>query len=63
MKPCRRFTALRSEYEREINFMIAHSQRHAGKPSAKSSAKQAASAKTRMAKALSGHVERCLECS
>ncbi|MFD8589855.1 hypothetical protein ACFV1B_09970 [Streptomyces sp. NPDC059637] len=62
MKTCPRFANLREEYEREIGYLNAHSERHAGKPSAKASAKHAASAKARMARALSGHVGRCLEC-
>ncbi|MBN3932984.1 hypothetical protein IQ279_25820 [Streptomyces verrucosisporus] len=62
MKTCRRFAAIREEYEREIAFLNAHSKRHAGKPSAKSSAKHAASAKARMARVLTGHVGRCPEC-
>ncbi|MET8217531.1 hypothetical protein [Streptomyces hirsutus] len=62
MKTCPRFAALREEYEREIGFLSAHSERHAGKPSAKSSAKYAASTKARMARALSGHIGRCPEC-
>ena len=62
MKTCRRFATIRKEYEREITFLNAHSERHAGKPSAKSSAKHAASTKARMARALTGHVERCPEC-
>ncbi|MFD0224404.1 hypothetical protein ACWGPD_15295 [Streptomyces hirsutus] len=62
MKTCPRFTALRKEYEREIGFLNAHSERHAGRPAAKSSAKYAATTKARMAQALSGHVGRCPEC-
>ncbi|GGT22074.1 hypothetical protein ACK389_10705 [Streptomyces antibioticus] len=62
MKTCHRFDVIRKGYEREIGFLSAHSQRYAGRPSAKSSAQHAISAKTRMARALSGHVERCLEC-
>ncbi|MFP8903880.1 hypothetical protein [Streptomyces atacamensis] len=62
MKTCRRFTTIRKEYEREITFLSSHSERHAGKPSAKSSAKHAASTKARMARALTGHVGRCPEC-
>ena len=62
MKTCPQFATLRQEYEREIGYLTAHSQRHAGKPSAKSSAKQALSTKARMAQALNGHVRRCLQC-
>ncbi|WSQ12947.1 hypothetical protein OG604_37185 [Streptomyces sp. NBC_01231] len=62
MKTCRRFTTIRQEFEREIGFMDAHSERHAGRPAAKASAKHALSAKQQMAKALSGHVGRCPEC-
>ncbi|MCX5395594.1 hypothetical protein [Streptomyces sp. NBC_00102] len=62
MKTCNRFNTVRAEYEREIKFMIAHSERHAGRPAAKSSAKQAASTKQRMARALSSHVGHCPEC-
>ncbi|MGW4345263.1 hypothetical protein ACWEL8_09320 [Streptomyces sp. NPDC004690] len=62
MKTCQRFTALRSEYEREIGYLSAHSERHVGKPSAKASATYAASARARMARALTTHVGRCPEC-
>ncbi|MFE6977038.1 hypothetical protein [Streptomyces sp. NPDC057682] len=62
MKTCRRFNTVRAQYEREIEFMLAHSERYAGRPAAKASAKQAASAKQRMARALSSHVGRCPEC-
>jgi hypothetical protein len=62
MKTCHRFDTVRGEYEREIGFLLAHSKRHEGRPSAKSSAKQAASTKQRMARALSSHVGRCAEC-
>lgn len=62
MKTCHQFDTVRAEYEREIGFLIAHSQRHEGRPSAKSSATQAASTKKRMARALSSHVGRCPEC-
>ncbi|MFD6437231.1 hypothetical protein [Streptomyces venezuelae] len=62
MKTCHKFNTVRGEYEREIGYMVAHSQRHEGRSAAKSSAKQAASAKQRMARALSTHVGRCPEC-
>ncbi|GGS93240.1 hypothetical protein [Streptomyces chromofuscus] len=62
MKTCRRFATIRQEFEREIGFLSAHSERHAGRPAAKSSAKHALSAKQQMAKALSRHVGRCPEC-
>ncbi|MEU6964332.1 hypothetical protein [Streptomyces chrestomyceticus] len=62
MKTCPRFATLHEEYEREISFLAAHSARHAGRPAAKTSAKHAASTKTRMARALSSHVGRCPEC-
>ncbi|OKI09378.1 hypothetical protein A6A06_01310 [Streptomyces sp. CB02923] len=62
MKTCPRFATLRAEYEREIGFLTAHSERHAGRPAARSSAKHAASTKTRMARALSSHVGRCPVC-
>ncbi|MFD8814695.1 hypothetical protein ACFV23_25200 [Streptomyces sp. NPDC059627] len=62
MKTCHQFDTVRAEYVREIDFMLAHSQRHEGRPAAKSSAKTATSTKHRMARALSRHVERCLEC-
>ncbi len=51
MKTCHRFDVIRKGYEREIGFLSAHSQRYAGRPSAKSSAQHAISAKTRMARA------------
>ncbi|AJE87466.1 hypothetical protein SLNWT_7090 [Streptomyces albus] len=62
MKTCHQFDTVRGEFEREIGFMLAHSQRHAGSLSAKSSARQAISAKQRMARALNSHVGRCPEC-
>ncbi|MFE9684510.1 hypothetical protein [Streptomyces sp. NPDC006285] len=62
MKTCHRFNTVRAEYEREIGFMLAHSDRHKGKPAARLSAKQAVSTKQRMAQVLSSHVGRCLEC-
>ncbi|GAA2442856.1 hypothetical protein GCM10010433_50090 [Streptomyces pulveraceus] len=62
MKTCRRFKTVRAEYEREIGYMLAHSERHEGKPAAKSSAKQATSTKAQMARALTSHVSRCPEC-
>ncbi|OIJ91670.1 hypothetical protein [Streptomyces colonosanans] len=62
MKTCHQFNTIRAEYEREIGFMVAHSNRHDGSPAAKSSAKQAASTKQRMARALNSHVGHCTEC-
>ncbi|MBB0247257.1 MULTISPECIES: hypothetical protein [Streptomyces] len=62
MRTCPRFASLREEYEREIGYLSAHARQHAGKPSAKSSAKHAASTRARMARALNGHLERCPEC-
>ncbi|MFD5133996.1 hypothetical protein [Streptomyces olindensis] len=62
MKTCQQFATLRNQYEREIGYLSAHSERHAGRPSAKSSATTAASTKARMARALNGHVRRCPEC-
>ncbi|MFD3580948.1 hypothetical protein [Streptomyces sp. NPDC058683] len=62
MKTCHQFDTVRAEYEREIGFLVAHSQRHEGRPAAKSSAKTAASTKQRMARTLSSHVSRCPEC-
>ncbi|MFH9090895.1 hypothetical protein [Streptomyces sp. NPDC017673] len=62
MRTCPQFAALREEYEREIGYLSAHSERHAGRPSAKASATYAASTKARMARALSGHIGRCPVC-
>ncbi|MGX4693775.1 hypothetical protein [Streptomyces sp. JNUCC 63] len=62
MKTCRRFARIRRDFEREIGFLSAHSERHAGRPAAKTSAKRALSAKQQMAKALSRHVGHCPEC-
>ncbi|MFD8847656.1 hypothetical protein [Streptomyces sp. NPDC059604] len=62
MKTCRQLSNIRAEYEREIGFMLAHAKRHEGRPAAKSSAQHAESTKQRMARALTGHVERCPEC-
>ncbi|MFK4688240.1 hypothetical protein [Streptomyces pristinaespiralis] len=62
MKTCRRFETIREEYKREIGFLSAHSERHAGRPAAKSSARHAISVKQQMARVLSRHVGRCPEC-
>ncbi|MFJ6433306.1 hypothetical protein [Streptomyces sp. NPDC091416] len=62
MNTCRKFDTVRGEYEREIGYMLAHSKRYEGRPAAKSSAKQAASTKQRMARALNSHIGRCPEC-
>ncbi|MCX4531006.1 hypothetical protein [Streptomyces sp. NBC_01669] len=62
MKTCHQFKTVRGEYEREIGYMLAHSKRYEGRPAAKTSANQAASAKQRMARALNSHVGRCPEC-
>ncbi|AKH86897.1 hypothetical protein AA958_19210 [Streptomyces sp. CNQ-509] len=62
MKTCADFAALQAVYEREIGYLTAHSVRHQGRPAARCSATQAASTKARMARALSGHLARCLEC-
>ncbi|MFD7013963.1 hypothetical protein [Streptomyces sp. NPDC059928] len=62
MKTCQQFKTVREEYEREVGYLLAHSERHVGRPAAKSSAKQAASTKARMARALNSHVMRCPEC-
>ncbi|MGW2046258.1 hypothetical protein ACWCPF_13890 [Streptomyces sp. NPDC001858] len=62
MKTCQQFASLRHEYEREIGYLHAHSELHAGTAAARSSATQAKSTKARMARALSGHVGRCPEC-
>ncbi|MCX2969422.1 MULTISPECIES: hypothetical protein [Streptomyces] len=62
MKTCQQFDTVRTQYEREIGSMLAHSKRYEGSPAAKSSAKQAASAKQRTARALSGHDGRCPAC-
>jgi hypothetical protein len=62
VKTCHQFDTVRAEYEREIGFLLAHSERHEGSPAAKSSAKRAVSTKQRMARALSSHVGRCPEC-
>lgn len=62
MKTCRHFKRLRLDYEREIGYRTAHSQRYAGTPAAKASAIAAKSTAALMARALSGHVSRCIEC-
>ncbi|XVV38422.1 hypothetical protein ACQPXT_34835 [Streptomyces sp. CA-100214] len=62
MKACHQFKSVRAEYEREIGFMLAHSERHAGRPAAKSSSKQAASAEQRLARALNSRVGRSPGC-
>ncbi|MFD6989360.1 hypothetical protein [Streptomyces sp. NPDC059943] len=62
MKTCHQFAVVRKDYERDIGYLTAHSERHVGRPSAKSSAKNAIAAKQRMARALSRHLSRCPEC-
>ncbi|MFC5218855.1 hypothetical protein [Streptomyces coerulescens] len=62
MKTCHQFDTVHAEYTREIGFLLAHSKRHKGRSAAKASAKQAASTKQRMARALNSHVGRCPEC-
>ncbi|MEV5506621.1 hypothetical protein [Streptomyces orinoci] len=62
MKTCRQFAITRNGYEREIQILSSHSERHADKPSGKASAKRAITTREQMARALSSHVGRCPEC-
>jgi hypothetical protein len=62
VKTCPRFADLRADFEREVHFLTAHAERHAGRTAAKVSTRHAASARARMARALSTHLERCPLC-
>ncbi|MDF3142130.1 MULTISPECIES: hypothetical protein [unclassified Streptomyces] len=62
MKTCERFERIKGGYEQDIAFLRNHSQLHEGTPAAKTSATNAVAVKSRMAKALGQHFERCPEC-
>ncbi|WP_435210342.1 hypothetical protein [Streptomyces sp. bgisy034] len=62
MKTCERFQRLKSGYEQDIAFLRNHSQRSTGTTAAKTSATNALAMKSRMAKALGRHFERCPIC-
>ncbi|AZP17849.1 hypothetical protein EJC51_18130 [Streptomyces aquilus] len=62
MKACRRFAAIRAEFERDVSFLRGHAERHQGSAPAKTSAKNAVSVKRNMARALNTHLDRCREC-
>ncbi|MYU02095.1 MULTISPECIES: hypothetical protein [unclassified Streptomyces] len=62
MKTCARFERIKSGYERDITYLRNHSQRSAGTTAAKTSATNALAVKSRMAKALGRHFERCPIC-
>ncbi|MFG3348711.1 hypothetical protein ACGF1Z_27090 [Streptomyces sp. NPDC048018] len=58
MNTCPKFARIRAKYERETTYLLNHAARSA----ARGSAGLANSSKHRMARDLSGHVARCLEC-
>ncbi|MFD9072051.1 hypothetical protein [Streptomyces lasiicapitis] len=62
MKTCRRFTSIKSGFEQDIRFLRGHAERHQGSVAAKTSAKNAVSAKRNMARALNRHLDHCPEC-
>jgi hypothetical protein len=62
MKICQRFARIRSGYEQDIRFLSNHSGRHQGTAPAKTSAKNALTAKRNMARALNRHLDHCPEC-
>ncbi|MEW1699082.1 hypothetical protein ACIQCR_31475 [Streptomyces sp. NPDC093249] len=58
MKTCVKFTRIRAKYEQERAYLLNHAARSA----ANGSAGLARGVKHRMARDLSGHLARCLEC-
>ncbi|WP_282697867.1 hypothetical protein [Streptomyces sp. CC208A] len=60
MNTCRQFARIRAKYEQEATYLLNHAAQ-AGS-AARGSAGLATSTKHRMARDLSGHVARCLEC-
>ncbi|WP_172387209.1 hypothetical protein [Streptomyces sp. MNP-20] len=62
MKTCERFARIKSGYERDITYLRNHSQRSTGTPAAKVSVTNARAVRSRMAKALGRHFERCPIC-
>ncbi|MBC9718412.1 hypothetical protein H9Y04_38405 [Streptomyces sp. TRM66268-LWL] len=62
MKTCHRFATIKAGFERDINFLRGHAERHRGSAPAKTSAKNAVSVRRNMARALNTHLARCPEC-
>ncbi|MFI9210267.1 hypothetical protein ACIGW7_19280 [Streptomyces sp. NPDC053253] len=62
MKTCREFARIQAKYTQETTYLLNHATRHQHSPTAKGSTGLAQGSKHRMAKDLSGHVARCLEC-
>ncbi|WP_329309242.1 hypothetical protein [Streptomyces microflavus] len=58
MNTCPKFARIRAKYEQETTYLLNHAARSA----TNGSAGLAKSSKRRMARDLSGHVARCLEC-
>ncbi|MCZ0978679.1 hypothetical protein O1L60_03960 [Streptomyces diastatochromogenes] len=58
MNTCPKFARIRAKYEQETTYLL----NHAARSVASGSAGLAKSSKYRMARDLSGHVARCLEC-
>ncbi|MFD3945210.1 hypothetical protein [Streptomyces sp. NPDC058579] len=58
MNTCPKFARIRAKYEQETSYLLNHAARSA----ANGSAGLAKSSKHRMARDLSGHVARCIEC-
>ncbi|MEI5100955.1 hypothetical protein RB200_23445 [Streptomyces sp. PmtG] len=62
MKTCERLARIKSGYEQDITYLRNHSQRSTGTRAAKTSATNVRTVKSRMAKALGRHFERCPIC-
>ncbi|MFI0743294.1 hypothetical protein ACH4PU_35255 [Streptomyces sp. NPDC021100] len=62
MKTCERFARIKAGYEQDILFLCSYAERNPGTAPAKTSAKNAFTVKRSMARALSRHVDRCLQC-
>ncbi|MFD4374791.1 hypothetical protein [Streptomyces sp. NPDC058486] len=60
MKTCQEFARIRAKYEQETTYLLNHAARRGS--AANGSAGLAMGSKHRMARDLSGHVARCLEC-
>ncbi|MER5737844.1 hypothetical protein ABT117_19500 [Streptomyces sp. NPDC002262] len=60
MNTCPKFARIRAQYEQETTYLLNHAARSGS--AARGSAGLAKSTKHRMARDLSGHVARCIEC-
>lgn len=62
MKTCASFDRIKSGYERDITYLGNHAKVHKGTRAGKVSATTVHGVKSRMARALSRHYERCPIC-